>query len=226
MVMARTLIVAPLHNTHGKRDADEFTREAQAFGRTRGLRDAVQLVNCQQPASERREHVHRVLDEMPAGSLETVALFCHGWPTGIQLGYSCRDAWVLAMHMRRAAAHELRVILYACSAGADDDGDTEDEVVPGPGGDGGFADALRDQLCDRGTRATVYAHTCKGHATRNPWVRRFPPEMRAGGHMLVEPRSPLFPAWRRSLSGGMRFRFPWLTPEDLTATLEAPPGVA
>ena len=97
-----------------------------------------------------------------------------------------------------------------------------DSPGDGPGGDGGFADALRDALSERGVTGHVDAHVTTGHTTRNPHVRRFYCDGAAagtGGDWLVAPGSPKWRRWVTALKGDMRFRFPWLTPAEIDAAL-------
>lgn len=219
------LVFAPLRNVKGKRDADEFLREARAFCRARGLRPDVALFDNEQGLTERREEVLARLHNTAPASLETLALFCHGWPTGVQAGFQLPHVRGLARELKAVAAPELRVILYCCSTGADNDGSDADERQPGPGGDGGFADRLRDELAAVGVRATVWGHSTAGHTTRNPYLRAFLPEERQGGHWVVEPFSDLWLAWVRALrTTDLRFRFPWMTAAELEAELRG--GVA
>jgi hypothetical protein len=219
------LVFAPQHNAEGLRaDAAEFRGEAHRFCRAHGLRDGVYLFDNREEPHIRREYLYDTLARYTPKSLDTLALFCHGWPDGIQLGTSTAHVKRLALTIKPVAARELTVVLYCCSAGADNDGSTADERVPGPGGDHGFADRLRDALGDAGVQATVYAHSTRGHCTRNPYARVFRAGERAGGHWIVEPGSALWPAWRRALWSSdeddtFRFRFPWMTREQLEAEL-------
>lgn len=216
----RALVFAPLRNAPGKRDADEFQREARAFCKLHGLAIDPVLFDNHEGQLERRSVLLQRLHERSPASLDVLVLFCHGWPTGLQMGFQIAHARGLARELKVVAGPELKVVLYCCSTGADSDGGDANERQPGPGGDGGFADRLRDELVELGVRTTVYAHSTAGHTTRNPFVRVFGPEQRRGGHWLVEPRSALWPAWLRALhSTDLRFRFPFLSREQLEAEL-------
>lgn len=230
----RALVFAPLRNAHGKRDADEFAREAQAFLRYLktsgdgvepasrfGLETSVAMFDNTGEPAERRAEVLAHLQALEPGTLDVLAFACHGWPDGIQAGFRCEHARGLAREVKAVAAHALTVVLYCCSTGADQLASTDEFTDPGPGGDGGFADRLRDELADTGVAATVYAHSNAGHCTRNPRARVFRPGRGAGGHWLVAPGSKLWPAWTRYLKGEGRFRFPFLTQEQLEAELSA-----
>jgi hypothetical protein len=149
-----------------------------------------------------------------ARDLEVLALFCHGFHDGIQLGFRLRTVRKLAEALAKVARQDLRVILYACSTarGASDDAKEE-----GVGGEGGFADALRDALCAAGiSECQVDAHATAGHAVWNPNVRRFrgegSPVGGQGGGWIVQPRKqPLWKPWQAALrSGSFAYDFPLL----------------
>src|SRR5690606_18287712 len=96
------------------------------------------------------------------------------------------------------------ITLYACDAARDGDSDRRDDVAPGPGGDGGFADALRDALsADHHMHGHVDAHASLGHATKNPFVRRFWMDGESadiGGDWLISPGSPAWRTWVRRMA--------------------------
>jgi hypothetical protein len=148
--------------------------------------------------------------------VDHVALFCHGLARGIQTGHDLATVATLADAISASTAppRHLVVTLYAC--------DAADTRTGGPGGDGGFADALRDALSERGITGHVDAHVTTGHTTKNPYVRRFYCDGQAagtGGDWLVAPGSPKWRAWVRALKGDMRWRFPWLTPAEIDGAL-------
>lgn len=123
------------------------------------------------------------------------AFFCHGWRTGMQFGFDLRSVGELAEHIHAASWNQdPNVYLYSCSCGS---GDND--------GDGGFADKLRDELCKLGSvNCLVVAHTTAGHATSNPYVRRFYGRGShvggTGGEWIVAPKSELWPVWRKRLT--------------------------
>ena len=212
-------VFAPLRNAPGKRDAFEFLREAHAFNRAHGFNDVVCVFDNDRSLVGRRGEVLGYLRKLPRVSV--VAFFCHGWPEGVQTGFMLGHVRLLAGSLASVCGGgELTVALYCCSTGADDDGLETDERAPGPGGDGGFANRLRDELCDLGVRATVFAHSTAGHTTRNPWVRVFRPDRRAGGEWLVTPGGPLWAAWLRALKyTDVRLKFPLVTQAALEQLL-------
>lgn len=206
------------HN-HIKSDATgAFIPEARRFALVHAAPPPVLFDNTLSMARRLRQ----VLDVIDACEtpVSTLALFCHGWKDGLQVGVRNESAWRLAAALRRVADPAgLRVLLFCCHAARDDDDDELDDLEPGPGGDGGFADMLRDALRVQGVAATIYAHAARGHTTHCPYVRRFDPGEMAGGHWVIEPTSALFPAWKRALRGELRFRFPFMSQLEIEAEL-------
>ena len=162
----RALILHPLHNSGTKRDATgAFIPEAKAYANVMGATHDTVLAGFDNRASKlaRRREVEAAI--RATGPLQHVALFCHGLAKGLQTGHDLATVSTLAEALAAScgASRRLVVTLYACDAA---DG-------KGPGGDGGFADALRDALSERGITGHVDAHVTTGHTTRNPYVRRF-----------------------------------------------------
>lgn len=218
--MTRALIFTPDRNTGARRDfSGAFMPEAQAFAKRYDSRP-IGKIDVGAPLKERTEAVLTAI--RGDGPIDVLAFFCHGFWSGLQLvgDRTVRDGdgnlrvEARADTVRRLAeaiaAHarpKLRVVLYACGAGAG----------PRPEGDEGFADRLRDELCACGvTQCVVYAHATAGHATQNPHVRAFAgdgsPMGGTGGSWIVAPQSKLWTPWRRALVvGDLRFRFPMLS---------------
>lgn len=221
--MASALVFAPKHNSDGKRDATgAFQPEARAFCRALSLPERVHMFDngSLRPFAARRLDCERHLHA--ARGIGIVAMFCHGWKDGLQAGWRKGEIHKLARSLQSACDAQPVILLYACDAGRDGDADRWDDVGPGPGGEGGFADMLRDELRKLGVRGTIYAHTTEGHTTQNPYVRVFLPDEAAGGQWVVEPSSNLWPTWRRLLrTTDLRFRFPFLSRTELEAELGA-----
>lgn len=219
------VVFAPALNTVGKVDATgAFIPEARAFLAAHQSAGKVHLFDNSLPMRMRRADVADRLARDPPRSVSVMAFFCHGWRDGIQAGYRTPDARALAEHFAPVAADSPVVALYACDAGRDADNQTEDDNEPGIGGEGGFADALRDAFVRVGVRATIFAHTRPGHTTRNPFVRRFLPDEIGGGHWIVTPGSRLWPRWVQALrETTLRFRFPLMADSEIEAELQ---GVA
>lgn len=134
--------------------------------------------------TQRKETVLNVLDSLPENQpKEVIAFFCHGWPTGIQFGFqtdtgvsyrnrSISDVDALAEAIARIATADVKIILYACSAGADDNS---------------FAAQLRDRLVESRPLCRIDAHKTRGHSTQNPQVNRFESPAGSSGQMIVSP---------------------------------------
>ncbi len=155
--------------------------------------------------------------------LRTLVVLSHGWDKGIQPGFSLRSAPELAQTLAAHSTPDLTVVLYCCH--------TAEGAVPtgltAPGGDGGFADTLRDDLCLAGcVNCRVYGHDLKGHTTKNPRVRVFEGtgarQGGQGGQWLIEPGTPIFKRWNELLhaeDSTLHFDFPFLTNEELLSQL-------
>lgn len=218
----RALIIHAGHNTTKPDATGAFIPEAKAYAKW--LASQGWTVEChpfdnraEKPA--RRREVEGYIDN-GAGLWDHIAFFGHGLKTSIQSGHTVDHVETLAALLSFHCAPHVRITLYACDAARDGDRDKRDDVNDSVGGDGGFADVLRDALYARGMTGHVDAHAKPGHATKNPHIRRFDiDEHTAGDGWLVAPGSPKWRAWIRSLKGDMRFRFPWLTPAEIDAAL-------
>jgi hypothetical protein len=172
----------------------------------------------------RRKEVEALIAKRPGpggtGKWGAIAFFCHGFRTGLQTGHNTlvqarRLADVIATHAESPAI----ITLYACDAGRDGDADRRDDVQgQGPGGDGGFADKLRDVLsAEHRMHGHVDAHASLGHATKNPFVRRFWMDGQSaaiGGDWLIATGSPAWRAWVRRMASKtdtLRYTFPFDT---------------
>jgi len=207
--------------------APEFRRQSAAwqqwmFARGYGA-DLFVLDVATRPLAYRFGRVvHCIADN--SEPFRQVAVFCHGWSTGLQLVPRQSVAEFAAAIRRHELAPGCIVTLYACSAGSDTLASTSEMSGAGPGGDGGFADRLRDALCAAGdVHCRVDAHSTPGHLARNPYVRRFEGGGSAsggiGGQWLVTPKSAHWAAWRKALAGDLRWEFPHLTAAEIHARL-------
>ena len=219
----KILVLAPLHNTGAKKDATgAFQPEALAFANRHEVpREQVIWIDNHLSKRAMRAAVLAEIEKAKKenGSLAALACFCHGWKTGIQFGFDRSSVGWLAQAL--AGARDVRVALYACST-AQGEGDDAAAV----GGDGGFADLLRDTLCRAGAvDCQVDAHTTAGHTTKNPFVRRFQgmgsPLGGAGGFLIVSPsQKQLFAKWRRQLaSTDLRYDFPFMTVAEIHSAI-------
>lgn len=223
------LCIAPAFDSGGSHPHDAtgaFQPGARAFAAHYGLPAPTLIDNHATPA-KREAELLAVLARTP-GPLDVVALFCHGWRTGLQLGPSLATVDVLARALRGVGAAELTVCLYACDAGEDRREVGDATPVLGDdaagAGDGSFADQLRDGLLALGAMPRVIAHATAGHAFRNPYVRVFGRDTTAGGEWLVVPGSPAWRPWVRALAGGdLWLRMPAMTREQILAELGVAP---
>lgn len=221
----RMLCFVPDANTTGKSDASgAFLPEARAFARFHGVSHelVIRRFPADAPIPKRRAFCVGAFDTA-ARPLDVVAFFCHGWRDGLQAGFLRANVLVLARMMGMHARLDAHVLLYACETGRDSDAETDDDSEPGPGGDGGFADELRDACEALGRRVTVMGHSTAGHCLRNPYARRFAPGAGGrGGEWYVEPEGALWQRWVRALRdprSTLRFRFPMMTPGEIAQEL-------
>ena len=224
----RALCFVPDVNSPGKKDVTgAFYPEALAFTRHHRLSPAaIVRFPARSDYGVRRQACTRAIRSVQA-ELDVLAFFCHGWRDGIQAGFRIANVRALAALIADHVAPNGNVILYACEAARDADDDQEDDLVGGPGGDGGFADELRDACETLGRRITVTGHASAGHCTWNPYVRAFGPGCHGrGGHWVVEPDSALWRPWVRALrasESSLRYRFWSMTAEAIREEL-APLG--
>lgn len=225
MVNKRTIAFAPMHNTKGRKDATgAFIPEAKRFLRHHGIDPSCNLflIDNKQSKKKMREDVITILNNLNAAFTPhcgtAVAFFCHGTKQGIQFSFNVRNVAGLAKALVSFGGASVIVPLYACSTGRDRDRDKLDDLQD-VGGDGGFADVLRDTLCDAGgTQCVVDAHTSVGHTTRNPNVRRFLGSAVGGidGFYIVSRhKRKLWRTWRKALRTDYRFVFPFLAIEEI-----------
>jgi hypothetical protein len=222
------LIFAPIHNTGNKKDATgAFQPEARAFARKHDVpqqniflidnrRSKTEMKNVVIAAIERAKVDHGTVPKM-------IAFFCHGMRESVQLGFNRRNVTELALSL--AGVKDVRVVLYACSTAKGENAAQDMEAV---GGDGGFADRLRDLLCQAGAvDCQVDAHSTAGHTTKNPYVRRFQgmgsPFGGVGGFFIASPANrSLWKQWKKQLrESELRYDFPFMTVAEIHGTLKA-----
>lgn len=216
-------VFAPFHNKHGRHDATgAFIPEARDFCKLHGIKRGFYYVNNHEEPMEMRQHVYGVLDSFQMNSMEALVMFCHGWRSGIQFGIGNEHLYAISLRIKRAAVtNGLKIVLYACDTARDMDADREDDRNDFVGGDGGFADRLRDVMNAAGCPTTVYAHSTEGHTTRNPYFRVFLPDETNGGKFIVAPKSALWQKWCRQMRDtDLRFRVPFMTQDQVREELE------
>ncbi len=224
---------APRWNTPSKRDPDrhDATGGFQVWGR-RFLEhhgeDPASLILVDNHANPTVQ-MGLILDVLSAraGVPACVAFFCHGFKAGIQFGFKLRHLRRLAGAIAALGDPAVKVPLYACDCARDLDADRRDDLEEF-GGDGGFADLLRDHLCRAGAvDCRVDAHTTAGRADVNPNVRRFEGLGSAdggrGGYYIVPMDNPLWPRWREALRTDYWYEFPFRTQAEIHSHLEGMP---
>lgn len=215
--MRRALCLAPAFNTPNRKDASgAFQPEARAFVASQQLAATIALFDSNRALADRRYECARIIARQT--DLDVIALFCHGWRDGVQAGWRIPNAGHLADLLVLASRPTSTVILYACDAARDQDADRKDDTQPGPGGTGGFADVLDERMRARGWQGRLFAHSTPGHTTTNPYVRCWAPGER--GQWVIEPSSADWRPWRAALQGDLRFRFPFLTRDEVRSVLQ------
>lgn len=209
-------------NTPPKNDySGAFKPEARRFVERCGGGRQVEIDLSRPPARMRKDIIDTLRSYVPPdGYLHAVAFFCHGQTHRIQLGFDRAHVQELAEAL--AARGVSTVGLYACSTAAG----------PGPGGDGGFADGLRDALCVAGMRqCRVLAHKVAGHTSKNRFKLFFDgmgsPVGGTGGYELVTARSPLWKEWSRRMGAdkdALRFECLFMSIENLHRALQGLPA--
>lgn len=220
------LIWVPDANRPGMSDTTgAFLPEAMAYARFRGVDPRECLVRFPADGTlDRRRGPCMASLRNVREPIDTLAVFCHGYKDGLQAGFTAKlglDA--LATAIASKATIDAHVLLYACDTGRDEDASELDERLPGPGGDGGFADRLRDACEALGRYVTVMGHSTKGHATRNPNARRFAPGTEGqGGEWYIEPGSRLWSRWAAALReprSTLRWRYPMMSTREIEQEL-------
>jgi len=237
-------VFAPMYN-HTRRDATAvFQPEGQRFLKHHGQRVGdITLIDNRRLKPFQRRDVLRVLKAYQ-GACEKVcvALCCHGYKWGLQLGFKLRHAKVLGRHIAELGDRAPHVVLYACDTARDLDRDRKDDLEAF-GGDGGFADLLRDAMCRAGAvDCQVDAHTTAGHAGWNPNVRRFEgmgsPVGCIGGQYIVpfptrellkglspdqkQKKRAAWAGWMEALKTPFRYEFPFMSIGEIHRHLTTP----
>lgn len=136
------------------------------------------------------------------GGYTRVVLLCHGWATGLQLGIrSAKQRGGDAAHLERflgalAALKARSITMFACSAG-DAPGSSKGAHLDGVGSLG--------ELVAARTVTPVLTHWTAGHATRNPDLIHFMPEIivaAAHGEVPCERGTPEYRRARALLTSG------------------------
>ena len=212
--------------------APEFKRQAAEwvrFMKSRGDEARIVVLDVAKlPIGQRfnvvRAHLVAIAGGTAAERVGQVAFFCHGWSAALQLCPKSRVQQLAEAIAAAGASSAVLVTLYSCSTGSDLKAATSEVIGEGPGGDGGFADMLRDALCAaEAIWCRVDAHTVLGHTTRNPYLRRFSglgvSTGGIGGQWLVTPKSAAWSRWVTACKGTLRWRFPMMAATEIHAEL-------
>jgi hypothetical protein len=206
-------IFVPMHNAPLRNDVTgAFLPEARAFRARHG--GVIHRFDNRKPPTHRRVAIVEGLNSGPLVTpVRSVAFYCHGLARSIQAGFDLDSIAVLAKAIRNVSTEDVVVSLYACSTASG-------LIRQAPGGDGGFADRLRDRLVEAGARhCRVVAHYTAGHATRNPHVRFFEGPGNVGGVAPVDRADDLWRRWTHALKGDLRLDFPFMSIDEIRAHL-------
>jgi len=209
-------------NSHGHDATGAFIPEGINFNKHRTSKgDTVQLIpydNSLAPG-KRLEPFLKLIEN--ANPFDAFVYLGHGLRNGLPsvgMTQANRKKFTDLLIKKAKNKKSLYVTLYACSSAETTTGQV--------GGEGGFADKIRDDLVDAGfTQGWVDAHSVAGHATQNSMLRRFylsKEQAASGGTWLVAPGSPEFAQWRKKLNSKwkddpFRFDFPYMTAAEVLA---------
>lgn len=203
------------------RGGKEFEREADAFAehwQKKGETCVLTKIRKQRPYDMRKE-VLKIIKKVDF-RIDTLVFFCHGTWKHLKCGFHIWNVGILAKELIINTAH-LRVVLYACSTGLSFSG-------AGSGrlewpwklsrknfgkhvlGKHGFAARLAWALNKHYIKSDVFAHSSRGHTTRNPYCYRFtslqgdiiryPLQRRGGANWKI---------WKQRMKTSERFEVPF-----------------
>lgn len=223
------LVITPSANTDKNDYTGAFKPEAAGyidFWKKKGDTATLIEVNNTLPFAKRYDDLLKKFRATSPARFENLAVFCHGWSSGIQIGLSVKTAPERAQFesfmkelSQRMGSPNPKISLYCCSTGKDARETKEPNTAPGTG-DNSFADQFRDALCRNGmTNCTVFAHSTAGHTVQNPDIRYFlgmgSPIGGIGGITPVQRRTPEYKALRKLLDTPERFRMAFFTIAEL-----------
>jgi len=229
----KTLIIHGSVNHFGKHDASgAFIPEAKEFALCSDAPAAnILALDCvrQKPFRRRLEVEKFAAIHSRGKKADLLAIFCHGWSNGLQIGYGKNSADEFVNVLKTCCRRDVKIVLYACSTASATKQVKAKKI--GPGTNGGFADVLRDEMLKQGFRGGwIDAHLTAGHTTRNPFVVRFLTEPIfedefdvPGGQWLIQPKTKLWKSWRRALLTDFRFEFPTLQDYEISVTVRMTP---
>lgn len=214
--MPNMIVITPDRNVHSTDFKGAFEPESLAFMKVVPGKHTLIKFDASKAMPTRRAYVFGELSKLKSLDYSGVAFFCHGWHNGIQAGVALKQIPELVNLIAGAtkngvdARDVLHVPLYCCSTAAKGG---VPEAASETGGDGGFADTLRDAFCQQGKPwVRVFGHTTPGHTTMNSQVRVFEGKGSTfggmGGEVLVRqppPKNPLWSVWTAGCAGKAPF---------------------
>lgn len=213
MVYVKAFVITGDRNSPNKR-ADftgAFDIEAKKFMALHSIPAVCRLkVDLSKGEAAKKKQVLDFIANLKAQGYQTnnIAMFCHGFTSRVELGFRIANVseLVTALQSVKKPGEYCGFALYCCSTGGG----------PGQDGDNGFADKLRDVMCQMGeSDCVIEAHVTAGHTTTNPNKRRYMGMGSnvggTGGIWIVGPGTPLWAKWRRALQTDFRFQFHWMT---------------
>ena len=207
-----TLAIAIVTGKGGK----EFLREAEAFCDHRSqLGETVELVTLKKaPQWKLRQDVLTSILNCQH-KIDKLAFFCHGRPKWLRCGFHVWNVDLLADFIAQRCGRRLDIALYACSTGRElrsypwrlTSKEWKRSALPGKAG---FAARLTGALLDRGVDVEVFAHSSKGHTTRNPYCYRFCGDLARVYRVPIVQRGGVeWKAWKTALKTEKRFDVPF-----------------
>lgn len=233
------LVLYWAQNTPGKSDLSVFRGGARVYAREHGIPTSrvvpIDVYDGRTPIAPgvRKRAFFAAIEALPEDkSLQTLAVFSHGFRERLGLGPTKADCDRLAEMLATRARRDLHFIYYACSTGGSAPGVAQ--PLAGPGGEGGFLDATRDAFCRAGLVDCVgFGHDRSAHAYFCPFVTEADGAGSTvggfGNRWLVEPnaRAWKWRVWRwcmttkagRLACPRLWARFPHMTDAELDAVL-------
>lgn len=201
--MVDALIITGDRDSEGKKDfSGAFRPEAEQFKKVHDTNANIICIDTSKSMANRKKQLFSEIEKLAkCCKFDVVAFFMHGWSSGIQCGLRIQDIKDFVSILKPCILYgdtpnyQAYFLLYCCLTGSG-------ESI---GGNGGFADRLRDELClVKKPWCRVYSHTTAGHTTRNPYARVFDGKGSlvggVDGEWMIRPpskgvKSPLWRKW-------------------------------
>jgi hypothetical protein len=218
-----SLILADVRNRLFKRDGEEFKREAYKAANL-WLDDG----ECEVHELKSKRFWAKNIQSTKAisnyrGAIDRFALFSHGtwgWNSAGFYKWNCKD---LAQALVAKANNKLEIVLYSCQNGRSrwtrkDLNKPVNQVTYKDG----FAAQLCAELHRRGMDPIIWAHTTRGHLSRNPYLVRIWVDrhgyLRRNTVVKTKPATK-WRAWRGLLKTNFRFEFPGMLLHEIRERL-------